>query len=97
MVSSSTANHPQVIVVGGGPAGATVSTLIAQKGYSVSLFERETFPRYHIGESMIQETFDVLDRLIAKPTMVGNYSTPKVSGTNSVAETSSDLLSRLTK
>ena len=38
-----------VIVIGGGPAGSTTSTLIAQKGHSVRLFERERFPRFHIG------------------------------------------------
>lgn len=52
-----------VVVIGGGPAGATASTLIAQQGYSVELFERETFPRYHIGESLIPETYWVLKRL----------------------------------
>lgn len=52
-----------VIVIGGGPAGATVSTLIAQQGYHVELFERERFPRYHIGESLIPETYWVLERL----------------------------------
>lgn len=52
-------DHPQsvtdvdVVVIGGGPAGSTASTLIAQKGYKVFLFEREKFPRFHIGESMI--------------------------------------------
>jgi flavin-dependent dehydrogenase len=54
---------PDVIVIGGGPAGATVSTLIAQQGYQVELFERERFPRYHIGESLIPETYWVLERL----------------------------------
>jgi flavin-dependent dehydrogenase len=54
---------PQVIVIGGGPAGSTVSTLIAQQGYRVSLFEREHFPRFHIGESLIPETYHVLKRL----------------------------------
>lgn len=53
----------QVVVVGGGPAGATVSTLVAQQGYQVELFEREQFPRYHIGESLIPETYWVLKRL----------------------------------
>jgi flavin-dependent dehydrogenase len=52
-----------VIVIGGGPAGATASTLIAQKGYRVQLFEREKFPRFHIGESLIPETYWVLKRL----------------------------------
>ncbi|HBB75337.1 MAG TPA: NAD(P)/FAD-dependent oxidoreductase [Planctomycetaceae bacterium] len=55
--------EPDVIVVGGGPAGATTATLIAQQGYAVRLLEREHFPRYHVGESLIPETFWVLDRL----------------------------------
>lgn len=54
---------PHVVVIGGGPAGATASTLIAQQGYRVELFERERFPRYHIGESLIPETYWVLKRL----------------------------------
>jgi flavin-dependent dehydrogenase len=52
-----------VVVIGGGPAGSTVSTLIAQRGYRVQLFERERFPRFHIGESLIPETYWVLKRL----------------------------------
>ncbi|WP_394796923.1 NAD(P)/FAD-dependent oxidoreductase [Armatimonas sp.] len=59
----SQASNPDVIVIGGGPAGSTVSTLIAQKGYKVRLFEREHFPRFHIGESLIPETYWVLERL----------------------------------
>ena len=52
-----------VVVVGGGPAGSTVSTILAQRGASVRLFEREKFPRFHIGESLIPETYWVLKRL----------------------------------
>lgn len=52
-----------VVVIGGGPAGATASTLIAQQGLRVTLFEREHFPRFHIGESLIPETYWVLRRL----------------------------------
>jgi flavin-dependent dehydrogenase len=52
-----------VAVIGGGPAGATVATLVAGAGRSVRLFERERFPRYHVGESLIPETFGVLGRL----------------------------------
>lgn len=68
-------DHPQsvtdvdVVVIGGGPAGSTASTLIAQKGYKVVLFEREKFPRFHIGESMIPETYWVLERLNMLPKM----------------------------
>src|SRR5579872_395460 len=59
----SPATTADVVVIGGGPAGSTVSTLIAQKGYRVELFEREHFPRFHIGESLIPETYWVLQRL----------------------------------
>src|SRR2546421_11734379 len=54
---------PDVVVIGGGPAGSAVSTLIAQQGYKVRLFEREKFPRFHIGESLIPDTYWVLKRL----------------------------------
>ena len=60
--TTSTAN-PHVIVIGGGPGGATAATLIAQQGYRVQLFERDHFPRFHIGESLIPETYWVLKRL----------------------------------
>ena len=52
-----------VVVIGGGPAGSTTSTLLAQAGLKVGLFEREKFPRFHIGESLIPETYWVLKRL----------------------------------
>src|SRR5215204_6681623 len=52
-----------VAVVGGGPAGSTTSTLLADHGLKVGLFERERFPRFHIGESLIPETYWVLKRL----------------------------------
>jgi flavin-dependent dehydrogenase len=56
-------SHPDVVVIGGGPGGSTVSTLLAQQGVQVELFERDTFPRFHIGESLIPETYWVLKRL----------------------------------
>jgi len=60
---------PDVIVVGGGPAGSTVSTLLAQAGKRVVLYERDHFPRFHIGESLIPETYWVLQRLNMLPKM----------------------------
>src|SRR3954467_1941736 len=70
---------PDVIVIGGGPAGSTVSTLLAQKGHRVTLFERERFPRFHIGESLIPETYWVLKRLGMLPKMQKSHFVKKYS------------------
>ena len=52
-----------VIVVGGGPAGSTTAALIAEHGHSVLLLERAALPRFHVGESLIPETYWPLKRL----------------------------------
>src|SRR5919107_5546023 len=77
---------PDVLVIGGGPAGSTVSTLLAQQGVGVQLFERERFPRFHIGESLIPETYWVLKRMGMLPKMqqsrfVKKYSVQFVNAT----------------
>src|SRR5262245_10403748 len=59
----SVSQSADVLVIGGGPAGSTCSTLLAQHGAKVVLCERERFPRFHIGESLIPETYWVLKRL----------------------------------
>lgn len=43
----------QILVIGGGPAGATAAGLLARDGFEVTLLERDRFPRYHIGESIL--------------------------------------------
>src|SRR4051812_7638587 len=63
MAASNGTGSADVVVVGGGPAGSTVSTLLAQQGVRVKLYERERFPRFHIGESLIPETYWVFRRL----------------------------------
>jgi flavin-dependent dehydrogenase len=68
-----------VVVIGGGPAGSTTSTLIAQQGLRVGLFERERFPRFHIGESLIPETYWVLKRLNMLPKMRRSHFVRKYS------------------
>src|SRR3984885_7092632 len=80
MSSSVVAESPtDVVVIGGGPAGSTASTLIAQKGYRVELFEREHFPRFHIGESLIPQTYWVLERLNMLPKMKSSHFVKKYS------------------
>ncbi len=71
--------QPNVIVIGGGPSGSTAATLIAQKGHRVRLFERETFPRFHIGESLIPQTYWTLKRLNMLDKMKGSHFIKKYS------------------
>jgi flavin-dependent dehydrogenase len=52
-----------VIVIGGGPAGSTAAALIAGGGRDVLLLDRETFPRFRIGESLMPATYWTLERL----------------------------------
>ena len=51
------------IVIGAGPAGCAAASLLAEQGHRVLVLEREKFPRYHIGESLIPFTFQPLERL----------------------------------
>jgi len=60
---SSVGSSYDVLVVGGGPAGSTVATLLAQHGLRVAVFERERFPRFHIGESLLPANVPIFDRL----------------------------------
>lgn len=60
--------HPNVaqcdvLVVGGGPAGSTVATLLAERGYDVVLMEKAHHPRFHIGESLLPLNLPLLDKL----------------------------------
>ena len=68
-----------VIVIGGGPAGSTIASILAREGRSVVLFEKERFPRHHIGESLMTDTYftfqrmGLLEKLKASP-FVRKYS-----------------------
>jgi halogenation protein CepH len=53
-----------VVVVGGGPGGSTLGSLVAMQGHRVLLLEKETFPRYQIGESLLPSTVWGIGRLL---------------------------------
>jgi flavin-dependent dehydrogenase len=53
----------KILVIGGGPAGSTAATLLAREGFEVTLLEREVFPRYHIGESLLPSALEIFDLL----------------------------------
>ncbi len=55
-----------VLVMGGGPAGATAATFLAREGVEVLLVERDRFPRYHIGESLLPSCLEILELLGAR-------------------------------
>jgi flavin-dependent dehydrogenase len=52
-----------VFVLGGGPAGATIAALLAERGWDVLIAEKERHPRFHIGESLLPLNLPLLDRL----------------------------------
>ncbi len=72
-------NNFDVIVMGGGPAGSSVASILAREGRKVVLFEKERFPRHHIGESLMTDTYftfqrmGILEKLKASP-FIRKYS-----------------------
>jgi len=61
--------NPEVLIIGGGPAGASAAAILAEHGHDVLVLEREKFPRYHVGESLIPFTYPPLERLGLIPKM----------------------------
>src|SRR5512146_282817 len=55
--------NADVVVIGGGPAGSTLAALVALQGHRVVLLEKEEFPRYQIGESLLPATVRGVCRL----------------------------------
>ena len=83
---------PDVIVIGGGPAGSTAANLLAQEGFSVLLLERERFPRFQIGESLLPYNNDLFRRLgitekLATGDFFPKYGAQFVTGDGSVGAT----------
>jgi flavin-dependent dehydrogenase len=56
-------SKPDILVIGGGPAGSTFGNLAAQRGWNVVLLEKDEHPRFHIGESLLPMTMPIIDQL----------------------------------
>jgi flavin-dependent dehydrogenase len=69
----------EVAIIGGGPAGSTAATLLAKAGRRVVVFEREKFPRFHIGESLLPSSMQAFDRLGVREKLDANFL-PKYGG-----------------
>ena len=63
MKTNGSPNDYDVLIIGAGPSGAASAALLAEYGHRVLVLERERFPRYHVGESLIPFTFHPLQRL----------------------------------
>ena len=61
--SAARASDCDVLVIGGGPAGATAAALLAERGYRVTLLEKAHHPRFHIGESLLPANLPLLEKL----------------------------------
>ncbi len=61
--SNTTPTPCDVLVIGGGPAGSTISALLAEQGWNVQVLEKDPHPRFHIGESLLPQTLPILKRL----------------------------------
>jgi len=72
-------NHFDAIIIGGGPAGSAASAILAEHGHRVLVLERERFPRYHVGESLIPFTYHPLERLGLIPKMKASAFQKKYS------------------
>lgn len=74
-----TTNPFDVLIIGAGPAGCSAATMLAGQGHRVLVLEREKFPRYHIGESLIPFTYAPMERLGLIPWMRQSHFVKKFS------------------
>lgn len=80
MVSPSSTQY-DAIIIGGGPSGSCAAAVLGEYGHRVLVLEREKFPRYHIGESLIPFTFEPLKRIGMIPKMKASAFIKKYSVT----------------
>lgn len=69
----------EVLIIGAGPSGCSAASILAEKGHRVLILERDVFPRYRIGESLIPFTYQPLERIGMIPKMKASHFTKKYS------------------
>ena len=79
------------LLIGAGPSGSSAAALLAEYGHNVLLIEREKFPRYHIGESLLPFTYEPLKRLglieqMRASAFIKKYSVQFVSTTGKASQ-----------
>ncbi|KAK7048459.1 Radh flavin-dependent halogenase [Favolaschia claudopus] len=71
-------NHTDILVIGGGPSGSYAASALAREGFEVTILERDHFPRYHIGESMLPSCRPFLRFIGAEEKVINHGFTKKV-------------------
>src|SRR5688572_11230442 len=81
MPNSNETKSYDAIIIGAGPGGSCAGAILAEYGHRTLILEREKFPRYHIGESLIPFTFQPLERIGMIPKMKKSHFQKKYSVT----------------
>jgi FADH2-dependent halogenase len=84
--------HYDALIVGGGPGGSTVATFLARAGKRVLLLEKETFPRFHIGESLLPYNRRIFEEMGVLPTLEAAGFTQKHGAQFHLGNASKSLL-----
>ena len=77
--------HYDAVIIGGGPAGATAATYLARAGKKVLVLEKEHFPRFHIGESLLPYNMPIFEEMGVMPALQAANFMPKHGGRFSLA------------